>query len=432
MATIWHLKKGSEKKFRFGHPWVFSNELAQSPKGVRPGELIELRDFTGAFLAHGYGHPNSLICFRTLSRSEKTGIDVPFFHERLTEAARVRRLAAVADESHRLCFAEGDHLPGLIVDRFILEDAGGPAQAFVIQSSTAGMDMQLESVFAALEKLVNEDEASGARIPWTRTALILANDSKSRVMEGLALEPKKVVRGFSGFDAENVRLRIQAGLPENSPLAMSADLINGQKTGFFLDQRANIQIASRFAKELVRLKNEIRVLDLCCYVGQWGAQLASLARQSGGIARVTQVDASMRALEIAARNVEENGGSAEPLKLDVLGGGLDRLEPGAFDIVICDPPAFIKKKKDLPTGTQAYYKMNREAIRKTARQGLYVSCSCSGLFTEEEFRGMLARVGQASAVPVRWLARGGHSPDHPQRPEFPQGTYLKSWIGVTL
>jgi 23S rRNA (cytosine1962-C5)-methyltransferase len=144
---------------------------------------------------------------------------------------------------------------------------------------------------------------------------------------------------------------------------------------------------------------------------------------------VTCVDASGKALELAGRNVETHGGVARLEKMDVL-EAITRLEKRSFDIVICDPPAFIKKKKDLPTGGQAYFKMNREAIRKVASQGLYVSCSCSGLFTEEDFRSMLARVSTTFDGEIRWLARGGHSPDHPQRPEFPQGTYLKAWMGI--
>jgi 23S rRNA (cytosine1962-C5)-methyltransferase len=133
--------------------------------------------------------------------------------------------------------------------------------------------------------------------------------------------------------------------------------------------------------------------------------------------------------------LQAQGGVADTRRLDVLGqgeGGLDTLERRGYDVVICDPPAFIKKKKDLPTGAQAYYKMNREAIRKTASNGVYVTCSCSGLFGEEDFRTMLARVMQSFDGEIRWLARGGHSPDHTQRPEFTQGTYLKSWIGAVL
>ncbi len=437
--TIWHLKKGSEKKFRFGHPWVFSNELAQSPKGIRPGELIELRDFSGAFLARGYGHPNSLISFRTLSTRQEPAIDGSFFIERFKIAARAREIAGLDKESHRLCFAEGDRLPGLVIDRFIL--AGELGQAFVVQSSTAGMDALLEQVIEGLEGLVkHEAQKHQTSVSWQNTVIIIANDSKARTMEGLVAEPKKVIQSPSGFNAEKAKLLVQAASSEHQALTFTADLVGGQKTGFFLDQRSNVQITARFVKQLLANeslanKREIRVLDLCCYIGQWGTQLANLATQHGKSAHVTLVDASSQALQIAAENVQAHGGVAEIRKLDVLGqgeGGLDALERRSYDVVICDPPAFIKKKKDLPTGAQAYYKMNREAIRKTAPSGIYVSCSCSGLFGEEDFRSMLARVMQSFDGDIRWLARGGHSPDHTQRPEFPQGTYLKSWIGAVL
>lgn len=426
--TIWHLKKGSEKKFRSGHPWVFSNELAQSPKGIAPGSLIELRDFQGGFLARGYGHPNSLISFRTLSTRERSAIDAEFFKERLAHAASLRRVARLARFSHRLCFAEGDALPGLVIDRYRL---ASDEQVFVLQSSTAGMDQQLPLVFEALERLVRDEHQEDAKATsWDRTSLILANDSKSRAMEGIAVEAKKIVKAASGFHAEAARLVVEPGLDGLDPLIFEADLIGGQKTGFFLDQRLNIHMASRFARNLIEGgRRELRVLDLCCYIGQWGGQISHLATSLGARAQVTCVDASARALDFAARNVEAHGGTANPLKLDVL-EAINGLEKRAFDVVICDPPAFIKKKKDLPTGTQAYFKLNREALRKTAGGGLFVSCSCSGLFTEEDFRSMLARVVSTFEGEVRWLARGGHSPDHPQRPEFPQGTYLKSWLGI--
>ncbi len=425
-AHTWMLKKGSEKKFRFGHPWVFSNELSQSPKLLPPGALVDLRDHQGVFLARGYGHPNSLISFRTLTTREKERIDVDFFTDRLRRASKLRQIAGVSAQSHRLCFAEGDALPGLVIDRYRLI---GDAQVFVVQSSTAGMDQQLPLVFDALERLTKEEHTDAQSPSWDRTSIVLANDSKSRAMENIAVEPKRIIRSAADFVAENASLLVQPGLPDLEPLTFAADLIGGQKTGFFLDQRFNIQIVSRMAREIAKTKREIRVLDLCCYIGQWGAQLSHLARASGSRAEVTCVDASGKALELAGRNVETHGGVARLEKMDVL-EAITRLEKRSFDIVICDPPAFIKKKKDLPTGGQAYFKMNREAIRKVASQGLYVSCSCSGLFTEEDFRSMLARVSTSFDGEIRWLARGGHSPDHPQRPEFPQGTYLKAWMGI--
>lgn len=425
----WYLKKGSEKKFRFGHPWVFSSELAQSPKGVVPGAPIELRDHQGGFLALGYGHPQSQISFRTLSTRAGSLIDQAFVLERLKKAASLRRVAGVLPYSHRLIFAEGDGLPGLIVDRFILESRD--AQVFVLQASTAGMDRLLDMVTAALEVFVREEHQAIESMPnWERTSLVFANDTKARVMEGLPVEEKRVVREGKGFDSSAVRIVIEPSSPELPPLVFDVDLLEGQKTGFFLDQRFNVGLTARLVRGLIASgRRDLKILDLCCYVGQWGAQLAHLASSLGVRAQVTCADASARALELAVRNVERHGGKAEPLKMDVL-DELGKIESRVYDVVICDPPAFIKKKKDLPTGSQAYFKMNREAVRKVNSGGVYVSCSCSGLFGEQEFREMLARVSSAYGGEIRWLMRGGHSADHPQRPEFPQGTYLKAWMGV--
>jgi len=423
MTMRWLLKKGSEKKFRLGHPWVFSSELAQSPKGVLPGGLVELRDFSGAPLAVGYGHPNSMISFRTLSLDAKEAIDTAFFEKRFANAYRARVNAGVGEHSHRFIFAEGDFLPGLIIDRFLLDNG---QQTFVLQSSTAGMDKLLPHVMAALESFCGDR--------WGQTSVVYANDSKSRALEGIEVQPKTVVKAAPGFKGDDAVIVLQPPLENLKPTLMSVDFIGGQKTGFFLDQRSNVQIAARTVRQLARQAKQegrtLKVLDLFCYVGQWGAQLANVAQSEGCEIEVTLVDASAKALELAARNVERAGGKAIARKLDVVDGLANEIEKAAFDVVICDPPAFVKKKKDLPTGSQAYVKVNRDAIRKTRPAGLFVSCSCSGLFNEEEFREMLTKVATTAPRPVRWIARGSHGPDHPQRPEFPQGTYLKSWFGL--
>jgi 23S rRNA (cytosine1962-C5)-methyltransferase len=423
MTTRWLLKKGSEKKFRFGHPWVFSSELAQSPKGVELGGLVELRDFQGSPLAVGYGHPNSMISFRTLSLDAKEPIDAAFFEKRFANAYRARVNAGVNQHSHRFIFAEGDFLPGLIIDRFLLD---GGQQVFVLQSSTAGIDRLLPHILKALEAFAGE--------AWPETSIVFANDSKSRALEGVEVQPKTVVKAAPGFKGEEAVIVLQPPLETLPPTLMNVDFIGGQKTGFFLDQRSNVQIAARTVRQLARqAKAEgrtLKVLDLFCYVGQWGAQLANVARAEGCDIEVTLVDASAKALELAVKNVERAGGRAIAKKLDVVDALASEIEKAAFDVVICDPPAFVKKKKDLPTGSQAYVKVNREAIRKTRPAGLFVSCSCSGLFNEEEFRAMLTKVATTAPRPVRWIARGSHGPDHPQRPEFPQGTYLKSWFGL--
>ncbi|RYZ76614.1 MAG: class I SAM-dependent rRNA methyltransferase [Proteobacteria bacterium] len=430
----WLLKKGSEKKFKFGHPWVFSSELAQSPKLTEAGQLIELREFAGEALAIGYGHPNSMISFRTLTLDPKEKIDANFFVKRFTQAFRERKHAGVHEHSHRFIFAEGDYLPGLIIDRFFLRTAGSEstsAQVFVLQSSTAGMDKLLGFVVPALEDFVTKVDPT---IAWEKTALVFANDSKSRAMEGIAVEQKRVVKSFEGFDPDKAVIVVQPAFESMKPVLFDVDFIGGQKTGFFLDQRSNVALAAKAVRELARDAaregRTLRILDLFCYVGQWGTQLAAVATEAGAKVEVTLVDASMKALELAAANVTRAGGTPTILKLDILDQLGTAVEKETFDIVICDPPAFVKKKKDLPTGTQAYVKVNKEALRKAKPGGLFVSCSCSGLFDETEFRGMLSRVTAAYFRPIRWFARGSHGPDHPQRPEFPQGTYLKSWLGL--
>ena len=423
MTMRWMLKKGSEKKFRSGHPWVFSSELAQSPKSVEPGGLIELRDFQGTALAVGYGHPNSMISFRTLSLDAKEAIDTPFFERRFAKAFRARMKAGVGEHSHRFIFAEGDFIPGLIIDRFLLT---GDQQVFVLQSSTAGIEKLLPQIMTALESFAKEK--------WADTSVVFANDSKSRALEGLEVQPKKIVKAAPGFRGDDAVIVLQPPLDDLQPTTMNVDFIGGQKTGFFLDQRSNVQIAARTVRQLARQAKAdgrtLKVLDLFCYVGQWGAQLANVARSEGCEIEVTLVDASAKALELAALNVERAGGRAIARKMDVLAQLATEIEKNVFDVVICDPPAFVKKKKDLPTGSQAYNKVNREAIRKTRPGGLFVSCSCSGLFTEDDFREMLTKVATTAPRPIRWIARGSHGPDHPQRPEFPQGTYLKSWFGL--
>ena len=431
----WLLKKGSEKKFKAGHPWVFSSELAQSPKGVLPGGLIQLCDSAGTPLAVGYGHPNSMISFRTLSLDGRDQIDSEFFVRKFRTAFAARQLAGVADHSHRFIFAEGDFLPGLVIDRFFLDnlppDKAMSSQCFVIQSSTAGIDRLLPFVLEGLEKFVSEIDT---RVSWAASSVVFANDSKSRTMEGIEVQAKRVEKSAPEFNGSSSVIVVQPPFEKMPPTLFEVDFLGGQKTGFFLDQRSNVQLASRTVRELAkRAKFEnrtLKVLDLFCYVGQWGAQLASVARNEGADVEVTLVDASAKALELAGRNVERAGGRAVIRKLDILDALAAEFEKSSFDIVICDPPAFVKKKKDLPTGSQAYAKVNRDAIRKTKPGGLFVSCSCSGLFTEDEFREMLSKVTLSAPRPTRWIARGSHGPDHPQRPEFPQGTYLKSWFGL--
>lgn len=341
-------------------------------------------------------------------------------------------------------------MPGLIIDRYRIDRRGSGlpqhgSQVFVIQSSTAGIDRALGEILAALERLVKiEHESGGAS--WEHTGIVIANDSKSRQLENLLPEAKRWERPLADIDAgadvgvhpAAVRILIQPPAVDMAPTIFTIDLLGGQKTGFFLDQRVNVAAVANVVGARLRqptsvsTSRSLRVLDLCCYVGQWGTQLAHLGNSLGASVEVTLVDASQKALDLAVHNVRAHGGTARALKLDIL-ADIGQLANGAFDVVICDPPAFIKKKKDVATGQAAYLKLNREAMKKTAVGGLFFSSSCSGLLEEEDFRRVLGRA--SSAMPereIRWTWRGSHSADHPQLPQFPQGTYLKSWLAVFL
>ena len=234
------------------------------------------------------------------------------------------------------------------------------------------------------------------------------------------------------------RLILQPAWAGAAALEIQADLISGQKTGFFLDQRANIQLAAGLVRSQVAARGAspfrarpFRILDLCCYVGQWASQLAAAVSASGVEVEATLVDSSVKALELAGANARAQGASVILEKRDVL-ETLRALPERHYDAVICDPPAFVKKKKDLPAGLAAYAKLNREAMRRLAPDGCFVSCSCSGLLSDDDFRSALARAAAGNAdLDLRFVARGAHAGDHPQLPQFSQGSYLKCWIGLS-
>lgn len=422
-AAVWRLRAGADRRFRAGHPWVYSNELAESPKGLDPGAPIELQDASGKFLARGYGNPASLISFRALSRdpAEADPLSNEGILRRLASARQLREALGLGEVSYRLCFGESDGLPGLIVDRFML-GKGPEGQVLVVQAHTAGMNRLVPRLAEILQAHV---AAAGGK--WDRTAVVLRNDVGVRKLEGLAEEEPRVLRDIPGVSLSDVRIQVAPATP-GDPIEFCVDLIGGQKTGFFLDQVANIQLAALRLPRPVAGR-PVRILDLCCYVGQWSSQLARHFRRLGHEVEVTAVDASAKALELARRNIELQGARCETLKGDVL-RDLPSLVSESFDVVISDPPALIQGRKDIPQGTHAYLQLHTQALRLVSASGSVVCCSCSALLDEEEFVRTLAKAAQRNRRNVRWVGRGAQSPDHPVLAEFPEGRYLKVWIGV--
>jgi 23S rRNA (cytosine1962-C5)-methyltransferase len=386
-ARVLILKRGEERRLAAGHLWVFSNEVdtARTPlTAFQPGELALLRTHRGAFLGHVYVNPHALICARILSRLADEPVDAALIERRLRSALALRERLG-AQRCYRWVFGESDGLPGLVLDRY--------GELIVGQIATAGMERLKQTVVAAVRTVLDP------------AALFWKNDSAARELEHL---PQGTETAFGEVPPE-VQV-VEAGLTFNAPLA------GGQKTGWFYDQSAN---RARLGRYVTR---GARVLDVCSYVGAWGI---GALRQGAGHA--TCVDASQTALEFAQANAARNGLRLEPLRADAFDALKALGERGErFDVVILDPPAFIKRKKDLPQGQAAYRKLNQLALALLAEEGLLVSCSCSYHLAVEELIAAVQAAARHSGRGVQILEIAGQSPDHPVHPAIPETRYLKA------
>ncbi|MBF0392651.1 MAG: class I SAM-dependent rRNA methyltransferase [Alphaproteobacteria bacterium] len=380
------LMPGRAKRLRQGHPWAFSNELAMTPeiKALPPGTLVTVMDAGGEKLGVATFNPHSLIALRILDRDAGRAIDQSFFADRLGRAMALRDL--LWDSGHyRLAFSEADGLPGLVVDRY------GPVVA--VQANSAGMERLTPLAVAALGELL------------APRAVVLRNDSPVRGLEGL----DSYVRVALGDLDEPVEI------VENGARFL-ADLGEGQKTGWFHDQRDN----RAFAASLARGRS---VIDFYTHSGGFAIQ-AALA----GATMVTAVDRSESSLALAARSAALNGveGVCRFVKAEAFGEMARLAQAGErFGLVIADPPAFVKSKKDLAAGARGYRKMTRMAAALVEPGGFLLVASCSHHVTPEAF-GEEVRHGLAAAGRNgRILRAAGAAPDHPVHPFLPESAYLK-------
>lgn len=386
------LKRGEERRLRVGHLWVFSNEVdvQRTPlKDFAPGEAARIVDHGGRCLGTAYVNPCSLICARLVSRRENEPLNADLLEKRVGRALSLRQ-ALFHTPHYRLCFGEGDMLPGLVVDRY--------GDTLVAQITTAGMDLLTDAVVAALVA------ATGA------AGVLLRNDTPARELEGLPRE----VRVAHGTVPDLVELF------ENG-CAFTAPLTAGQKTGWFYDQRDNRAFAARLAKGQ-------DVLDVFCYAGGFGATAAH-----AGAASVTLVDASRAALELAVENVKANGrahglADADGLEGDAFEAMRElRREHRRFGLVCLDPPAFIKRKKDAEQGLAAYQRANELALDLVADGGVCVTCSCSQHLDREALRRVLTHAAAKRKMQAHIIAQGHQGADHPVHPAMTETDYLKSF-----
>jgi 23S rRNA (cytosine1962-C5)-methyltransferase len=380
------LKRNEDRRLHAGHLWIFSNEVDTRQTSLakfKAGELVRVLAHNDRALGLAYVNPQSLISARLLETWRIP--DAAWLAVRI-RAARDLRERLYPKPYYRLVYGESDGLPGLVIDRF--------GSTCVVQIGTAGMEKLKVPIGQALEEVVRCD------------ALLFKNDSSARDMEGL---PRYVEAAKGAIGDGTI---IEDGLEFSVPLA------EGQKTGWFFDQAANRRALAKY------LRKGVRVLDMFSYVGAWGVRAAH-----GGAREVLCVDSSAAALDAAASNAERNKVHIVPVRGDAFDVLENLVKKGdRFDIVIVDPPAFAKRKKDLPKALAAYRRLNQLAMQVIVNDGILVSCSCSHHVSPEDLQDAIAKAARAAGKHLQILEMGGQSPDHPVHPAIPETRYLKAYF----
>ncbi len=384
------LKPHREESLLNGHLWIFSGALQQPPHWIEPGGLVDVKSATGQFVARGYYNPHTDIAIRILTHDAGEAIDEAFLRRRIRGAVALRQIFDPDQTNmYRLIHAEGDGLPGLVVDRF--------ADILVAQIHTAGME-RLRPLL--LDALMEETGVQG---------LLLRNDSQSRRREGLEIEEPAVAAG---------EVPAQVAVRENG-VQFLVDPWQGQKTGFFIDQRDKREALRKYARDK-------RVLNCFSYTGGFSVYAAL----TGNKTSVTSVDISAPAIDAARQHFILNGldpNAHQFLIADVF----DYLEQAhrdeeQFDVVVLDPPAFAKTQSARTQALKAYRRLNMLAMQVLRPGGILLSCSCSGVVGMDDLLGVLSQVAQRLHRSVQLLETYTHGVDHPINLAMPETSYLKA------
>lgn len=385
------LKKGEDRRIRNGHPWIFSNEIdtkATPLKSFTPGQQVFVQAADSSILGVAYINPHSLICARIFSTDPKARLETAFFEQ------AIRRALATRDKLfnkpfYRLIFSEADRLPGIVADRY--------DDIIVLQINTAGMEQHKDKLIEALLTV----------LPNT-IAIIYRNDSSIRTQEGL----ETYITTAYGTAPDNLLL-------EENDVRFHAPLLKGQKTAWFYDHRFN----------RLRLKDYVKdakVLDVFSYLGAFGIQAAVF-----GAKQVDCIEASAFACDYIKQNAAEN---TVQNKISIINDdAFDAMKAlitakKQYDVIVLDPPAFIKRSKDKKEGLNAYLRLNEWAFKLLAPNGILVSCSCSMHLAMDELINTLQRAALRTQHSVQILERGHQGPDHPLHPCIPESDYLKAII----
>lgn len=382
LAQLVILKKNEERRLLRGHQWIFSNEIHRVDGAPKSGDIVEILRSDGRPLGIGLYNSSSLIAVRHLSDIVEP-VDAGFFAERFRSAAALRERLFPGSNVYRLVNGESDFLPGLIIDRY--------NDLFSIQTYSAGMDQRLELIIGVLDELFHP------------AGIVERNESPLRLLEGL--------QNRSGL----LRGSVQPVVVDLNGVRFSVDLLGGQKSGFFLDQRNNRTLSKPFA-------SGARVLDCFCNDGGFGLYAASY-----GAASVDSVDISAEAIAQTLKNAALNG------LTNVHGHEADVFtflqsaakEEKRWDVVILDPPSFTKSRKALPNAIKGYKEINTNGLTVTEENGIFITASCSHHVDRDTFLEIVQESAAKAGRRIKLLQFSGASPDHPTLPSMPETQYLK-------
>lgn len=384
------LKSHHDERIQKGHLWVFSNEIARIEESASGGSLVDLYSHNGQFLGKGFFNPHSLISARILTRENET-IDSAFFSRKIEKAYKNRTLLYPGENSYRLVFGESDFLPGLVIDRY--------ENCFVVQSYCLGMDILMPLVLEGLKE------------NFKVQCIVKKNDHATRALEKLK-EEVEVVCGQL-----NSPVQISQPLTGSQPIRFLVDILEGQKTGFFFDQKENRQQLTHYCRGK-------RVLDCFSYTGGFGLYAAK-----SGADEVTSVDSSQSACQLLEKNFKLNDAASSVVQGDSF-EVLQRyqIENRKFDIIVLDPPALAKSKKNKFSALRKYQKLNSLAMSLLNQDGILFSSSCSHHISRTDFVEMLNDAAQSQKKQIQLLEMRGQARDHPILPSMPETEYLKCAI----
>ena len=391
LYPVIRLFKGKDEAVRRFHPWIFSGAIEKGPEGLQAGDTVTVTDDKGNILGTGFCESESiavkLLCF------DNRKVDEWLFLEKLKHAFEVRKAMGLIDNPHTNCYrlvhSEGDGLPGLIIDVY--------GHTAVVQAQTEGMALHIKEIVRAL-KLIPE---LGLQAIYNKSAEAM----------------KRMGKEDAVLDGYLVGSRIDEPIMENDSL-FHVDWENGQKTGFFIDQRDNRELVRQFSQGKT-------VLNAFGYTGGF-----SVTALKGGAQRVVTVDASGKAMEAAKANLELNGYSTEenPCITADMKDYVMKMDDGEFDLIVLDPPAFAKRHHDRHRGLQGYRFINAEAIKRIAKGGILFTFSCSQAVDKSTFQGIVTAAAIEAGRNVRILYQLSQPADHPINIFHPEGAYLKGLV----